>query len=87
MPSLADLPGPVDLVLLAVPDAALEQQLALAARRGDRSAVIFGNAHEAPGPPARPASPGLRGPAAPPRRPPAGRDGGCAGRAAWGSST
>jgi acetate---CoA ligase (ADP-forming) len=44
-PSLADLPGPVDLVLLAVPDAALEQQLTLAARRGDRSAVIFGNAH------------------------------------------
>jgi acetate---CoA ligase (ADP-forming) len=45
-PSLADLPGPVDLALLAVPDAGLEQQLALAARRGDRSAVIFGNAHE-----------------------------------------
>src|SRR5712691_6134458 len=48
-PSLADLPGPVDLVLLAVPDAALEQQLGLAARRGDASAVIFGNAHEDPG--------------------------------------
>jgi acyl-CoA synthetase (NDP forming) len=48
VPSLADLPGPVDLVLLAVPDAALEQQLALAAQRGDRSAVIFGNAHPAP---------------------------------------
>ena len=48
VPSLADLPGSVDLVLLAVPDAALEQQLALAARRGDRSAVIFGNAHEDP---------------------------------------
>jgi acyl-CoA synthetase (NDP forming) len=47
-PSLADLPGPVDLVLLAVPDAALEQQLTLAARRGDHSAVIFGNAHENP---------------------------------------
>jgi acyl-CoA synthetase (NDP forming) len=47
--SLADLPGPVDLVLLAVPDAALEQQLTLAARRGDRSALIFGNAHEDPG--------------------------------------
>jgi acyl-CoA synthetase (NDP forming) len=51
-PSLADLPGPVDLVLLAVPDAALEQQLALAAQRGDRSAVIFGNAHsDEPGQP------------------------------------
>jgi acetate---CoA ligase (ADP-forming) len=50
VPSLADLPGPVDLVLLAVPDTALEQQLTLAARRGDRSAVIFGNAHEDPAP-------------------------------------
>ena len=47
--SLADLPGPVDLVLLAVPDAAVEEQLALAARRGDRSAVLFGSAHELPG--------------------------------------
>jgi acyl-CoA synthetase (NDP forming) len=45
-PSLAELPGPVDLVLLGVPDAALEDQLRLAAGRGDRSAVIFGNAHE-----------------------------------------
>jgi acetate---CoA ligase (ADP-forming) len=44
--SLADLSGPVDLVLLAVPDGALEQQLGLAARHGDASAVIFGNAHE-----------------------------------------
>ena len=49
-PSLAELPGPVDLVLLAVPDTALEEQLALAARHGDRSAVIFGSAHELPGP-------------------------------------
>jgi acetate---CoA ligase (ADP-forming) len=54
VPSLDDLPDPVDLVLLAVPDAALEQQLARAARRGDRSAVIFGNAHEDPGDPADP---------------------------------
>jgi acetate---CoA ligase (ADP-forming) len=46
VPSLADLADPVDLVLLGVPDAALEQQLTLAAERGDRSAVIFGNAHE-----------------------------------------
>ena len=36
VPSLADLDDPVDLVLLGVPDAALEQQLTLAARRGDR---------------------------------------------------
>lgn len=43
VPSLADLPDPVDLVLLGVPDAALEAQLALAAGRGDRSAVIFGS--------------------------------------------
>jgi len=54
-PSLADLPGPVDLVLLGVPDAALERQLSLAAGRGDATAVIFGNAHEDPLP-APPAS-------------------------------
>ncbi len=54
--SLNDLPAPVDLVLLGVPDAALEEQLSLAAERGDRSAVIFGNAHE----PVRPGRPGLR---------------------------
>jgi acetate---CoA ligase (ADP-forming) len=41
--SLADLPDPVDLVLLGVPDSALEEQLALAAGRGDRSAVVFGS--------------------------------------------
>jgi acetate---CoA ligase (ADP-forming) len=46
--SLAELPRPVDLVLLGVPDAALEQQLQLAADQGCRSAVIFGNAHEDP---------------------------------------
>jgi acyl-CoA synthetase (NDP forming) len=49
VPSLADLPDSVDLVLLGVPDAALEDQLTLAARRGDKSAVIYGNAWEAPG--------------------------------------
>ena len=43
-PSLADLPEPVDLVLLGVPDAALAGQVELAAARGDRSAVIFGGA-------------------------------------------
>jgi acetate---CoA ligase (ADP-forming) len=50
-PSLADLPEPPELALLAVPDAALEQQLTLAAEAGSRGAVIFGNAHEhrAPG--------------------------------------
>ena len=47
-PSLADLPEPVDLVLLGVPDTALAGQLSLAAARGDRSAVIFGGAYEIP---------------------------------------
>lgn len=47
-PSLADLPETVDLVLLGVPDTALGDQLSLAARRGDRSAVIFGGAYEIP---------------------------------------
>ena len=46
-PSLAELPEAPELALLAVPDAALEQQLALAAEVGSRAAVIFGNAHEA----------------------------------------
>ena len=44
-PSLADLPEPPELALLAVPDGALEQQLTLAAESGSRGAVIFGNAH------------------------------------------
>jgi acetate---CoA ligase (ADP-forming) len=45
-PSLADLPEAVDLALMAVPDAALPAQLALAAGCGTRSAVIFGSAHD-----------------------------------------
>jgi len=53
-PSLADLPEPADLVLLGVPDKALEEQLALAARLGCRSAIIFGNAHEDGPPPPGP---------------------------------
>ncbi len=44
-PSLADLPEAVDLALLAVPDAALEEQLSLAAEVGVRSGVVFGSAH------------------------------------------
>ncbi len=51
-PSLAELPEAVDLALLAVPDSALEQQLMLAAKRGVRSAVIFGSAHDRDIPPA-----------------------------------
>ena len=53
--SLDDVPDPVDLVLLAVGDDALEDQLQRAARRGDRSAVVFGSAWSAPG-----AGPSLR---------------------------
>src|ERR1700691_943703 len=43
-PTLDDLPEAVDLALLAVPDAALEQQLKVAAEAGAGSAVIFGSA-------------------------------------------
>lgn len=69
-PSLADLPGQVDLVLLGVPDAALEEQLTLAASSGDRSAVIFGNAHEDPAPAGSDhPGPGAAAPPAGPDRP------------------
>jgi acyl-CoA synthetase (NDP forming) len=50
VPSLDALPAPVDLVLLAVPDSALEEEVGRAARRGDRSAVIFGSAVDPPAP-------------------------------------
>jgi len=49
LPSLADLPEPVDLALLAIPDTALEAQLDAAARHHTRSAVIFGSAHDPAG--------------------------------------
>ncbi len=49
LPGLAELPEPVDLVLLAVPDTALEAQLDTAARVQVRSAVIFGSAFDLPG--------------------------------------
>ena len=49
LPTLAELPEPVDLVLLAVPDSALEHELGVAARTGARSAVIFGSAFDLPG--------------------------------------
>jgi acetate---CoA ligase (ADP-forming) len=45
VPSLADVPEPVDLVLLGVPDKALAETLAVAADRGDVGAVVFGPAH------------------------------------------
>jgi acyl-CoA synthetase (NDP forming) len=54
--SLDDIVGPVDLVLLGVPDAAVEEELARAARRGDRSAVIYGSLVE----PGRPGSTAIR---------------------------
>src|SRR6476659_9603355 len=43
LPSVADIADPVDLVLLGVPDSALEGQIALAASTGDRAAVVFGS--------------------------------------------
>jgi acetate---CoA ligase (ADP-forming) len=50
-PGLADLPEPVDLALLAVPDTALEEQVRVAATAGTRSVVIFGSAVDPPGHP------------------------------------
>jgi len=44
VPSLADVPDPVDLVLMGVPDRLLPEQLALAAKRDDAGAVVFGSA-------------------------------------------
>ncbi len=49
LPRLADLPEPVDLAVLAVPDTALEEQLAAAASANARSAIIFGSAFDPPG--------------------------------------
>jgi len=45
VPSLDDVPEPVDLVLLGIPDAALAPTLALASARGDAGAVVFGPAY------------------------------------------
>jgi acetate---CoA ligase (ADP-forming) len=42
VPSLADVPGPVDLVLCGVPDKAVASTLAIASERGDGGAVTFG---------------------------------------------
>ncbi|MGL5825430.1 MAG: acetate--CoA ligase family protein [Nocardioides sp.] len=44
VPSLADLPGPVDLVLMGVPDRHLIEQLALARQCGTGGAVVYGSA-------------------------------------------
>ncbi len=56
VPTLDEIDRPVDLVLLGIPDSALEPELQRAARRGDRSAVIFGSAYETP----QPGAPTLR---------------------------
>ncbi len=45
LPSLADVPELVDLVLLGVPDKALVEQVRTASDRGDGGAVVFGPAH------------------------------------------
>ena len=50
VPSLRDLAEPVDLVLLAVNDSAVEEQLSLAGERGDRSALVFGSVWSPPAP-------------------------------------
>lgn len=42
VPSLADVPEPVDLVLCGVPDKAVASTLAIASERGDAGAVTFG---------------------------------------------
>jgi acetate---CoA ligase (ADP-forming) len=45
VPSLDDVPGPVDLVLLGIPDPALAPTLEVAAARGDAGAVVYGPAY------------------------------------------
>jgi acetate---CoA ligase (ADP-forming) len=52
--SLAELPGPVDLAVLAVPNAALEAQLQAAAGRGIPAAVIFASCLDPEPPPSGP---------------------------------
>jgi acyl-CoA synthetase (NDP forming) len=47
LPSLKHVDEPLDLVLLGVGDAALEEQLAAAADLGAHGAVVFGSAHRA----------------------------------------
>ena len=47
-PSVAEIGEPVDLVILGVANALLEEQLSLAASAGARSAVIFASCYESP---------------------------------------
>jgi acetate---CoA ligase (ADP-forming) len=48
VPTIADVDAPVDLVVLGVPNLALEEQLAAAAAVGARSAVVYASGYEAP---------------------------------------
>jgi acetate---CoA ligase (ADP-forming) len=67
-PSLAEVPGPVDLAVLAVPNPALEDQLHAAAKAGIPAAVIFASCIDrdpAPQPGRDPASSDRAGPAVP----------------------
>src|ERR1700712_5153482 len=45
VPTLTDVPRPVGLVLMGVPDRVLVDQLALASSRGDAGAVVFSTAY------------------------------------------
>ena len=45
-PSVGEVPGSPDLVLLGVPNSALEEQLTASAEAGVRAAVIFASAHD-----------------------------------------
>jgi len=47
-PSVTEVPGPVDLVVLAVSNAQLEEQLSLAVSEDARSAAIFASGYEEP---------------------------------------
>ncbi|MEP7033201.1 MAG: acetate--CoA ligase family protein [Actinomycetota bacterium] len=47
-PSVTEVPGPVDLVVLAVSNAQLEEQLRLAVAAGARSAAIYASGYEDP---------------------------------------
>ena len=90
-PSLADLPGPVDLAVLAVPNAALEAQLTAAAEAGVPAAAIFASCadpdpsegQQAPPEPPRTVPPWWSGSGASPWR----RGWRSAAATAWGSST
>ena len=46
VPTIADVEGPVDLAVLGVPNAVLEEQLTAAAAAGARSAVVYASGYE-----------------------------------------